>query len=332
MKKLAIAVVSALTAALLVTPAYAKSYFEDPNPPSVGAVSVDKPAVTVGDTLTVSYDVSDPDGVRSVSPGVTGEDPSVAPDPNSGHAAAGMASSGDTTRSFGIYIDSEDAPGRRWVYCLRVTDGAGYVTTIYDETYAESHSVDGRTADLSALTWEIVAPSAVPSYKVLDGDGAKYVKGSGGGLSVRFSGEASNLASVQVDGVTISTDNYTVEAGSTVVTLKSSYLQTLSEGIHEVVAYYRDGGRAAAEFEVTAAQNSEGDSQSSQEVRDDAENSQGLDNQMDLKASSEQAKPNRPNSKGVPKTGETGLLPLLAGFVAIGMACIVAALYWPKPR
>ena len=250
---------------------------DDPNPPSVGAVSVDKAKVAVGDTVTVSYDVTDADGVSSVSVGFGDEDPSVEPDPNFAHAIAQRSSTGDTSRSSTFGVTSRDAAGRRWVYFLTVTDKAGWVTTIYDAAYAKTRGIDGPTADLSALTWEIVAPSEIPSYSVLDGEAAKYEKGAESGASFRFSGATDDLFSVQVDGTTISSNNYTVASGSTIVTLKPSYLDTLPEGDHTVTAYYKDGGRATASFSVAAKEQKKDDEKKDDEKKDDAKDNEAGD-------------------------------------------------------
>ena len=44
-----------------------------------------------------------------------------------------------------------------------------------------------------------------------------------------------------VDGILISSENYDLENGSTVLTLKSSYLDTLSVGNHTLEFVYSDG-------------------------------------------------------------------------------------------
>ena len=295
----------------------------DPNPPSVGSVSVDKPKVTVGDTFTVSYDVEDADGVASVDIGITADDPSVEPDPSQGQSVGAWRSSTDSQTHQTFSVTSSDKAGCRWVWALRVTDKAGYVNTIYDETYAKTHGVDGPTADLSALTWEIVAPSEIPSYSVLDGEAAKYEKGSESGISFRFSGAAADLFSVQVDGVTISADNYTVTSGSTIVTLKASYLETLSEGNHTITAYYKDGGRATASFSVAAKD------QKKEETNDGATNNQASDQSKDAEDTQQgnvqQGEPDPAKDtvkSSTPKTGDQSAF--IAALAAVAVASLAA--------
>ena len=222
---------------------------DDPNPSRFVSGSVDKPVATVGDTVTISYDIADPDGVAGVSLGISDVDPKDA-DPNMG-IPMGSASSGDTSSSFRYFVSSSTAPGKRWVTSLTVTDKAGWVTTIYDATYAASMGYkDATTADLSALTFEVVDPSAIPSYKTIEGTGSSYTQGSSDGLTFRFDAPADKLCSVEIDGKQVSLDCYTVRSGSTILTLAPAYLDTLAIGEHTVTAFYADGGRASATFKT----------------------------------------------------------------------------------
>lgn len=58
---------------------------------------------------------------------------------------------------------------------------------------------------------------------------------------------------VMVDGKILDQDCYTVQEGSTIVTLKADYLKGLSEGEH-IIAIVSEGGVAEAQFQVVAAQ------------------------------------------------------------------------------
>ena len=57
---------------------------------------------------------------------------------------------------------------------------------------------------------------------------------------------------MQVDGKDIVTSNYEVKEGSTVITLKPSYLETLSVGKH-TLAIVSNTGTATTEFSIKAA-------------------------------------------------------------------------------
>lgn len=89
--------------------ALTNSYWPDPNPPRFVSRSVNKPVATVDDTVTISYDIADPDGVAGVGLGISDVDPKDE-DPNMG-IPAGSASSGDTSSSFRYYVSSSTRRG-----------------------------------------------------------------------------------------------------------------------------------------------------------------------------------------------------------------------------
>ena len=93
-------------------------------------------------------------------------------------------------------------------------------------------------------------PSAIPSYKTIEGTGSSYTQGSSDGLTFRFDAPADKLCSVEIDGKQVSLDCYTVRSGSTILTLAPAYLDTLAIGEHTVTAFYADGGRASATFKT----------------------------------------------------------------------------------
>lgn len=66
-----------------------------------------------------------------------------------------------------------------------------------------------------------------------------------------MNGEISKFTGVKVDGTLIGNDKYTAVSGSTVVTLKKDYLETLSVGKHTLSVVYTDG-ECTTEFEVIA--------------------------------------------------------------------------------
>ena len=224
---------------------------DDPNPPRFVSGSVDKPVATVGDTVTVSYDIADAEGVASVSPMVSMTDPRDEK-PDDGAIGAWSASSYDTSSSWRFDVNSSTPPGKRWVVALGVTDKGGWVSTIYDATYAANRGLSGvATADLSALAFEVVGPSSIPSYKAIEGDTFSFTQGSSEGLTFRFDAPADKLCSVEVDGKQVSPECYTVRLGSTILTLAPMYLDTLATGEHTVTVFYADGGRASATFKTS---------------------------------------------------------------------------------
>lgn len=79
------------------------------------------------------------------------------------------------------------------------------------------------------------------AYTILEGANQTHIARSGQDLVVRASGEFSKFTGIKVDGQTVSADNYTAVSGSTIVTLKAAYLDTLSEGTHTLTIAFSDG-------------------------------------------------------------------------------------------
>ena len=59
-----------------------------------------------------------------------------------------------------------------------------------------------------------------------------------------------------MDGNEIEKENYTAASGSTIITLKSEYVSSLSEGDHTVTIHYTDG-QAQTKLTVKNAEDSE---------------------------------------------------------------------------
>ncbi len=87
------------------------------------------------------------------------------------------------------------------------------------------------------------------SYKITKGNGATWYKDSGKDLSFTADGDPKDFTAIEVDGRKVNSSYYTVAKDSTVVTLKSSLLQSLSLGKHTVVLRFTDG-EASGTFTV----------------------------------------------------------------------------------
>lgn len=84
-----------------------------------------------------------------------------------------------------------------------------------------------------------------------DIDAGKWEKGTKTGLSFMVNGACSKFTGIEIDGKPVDKDNYTVVSGSTIITLKAEYMETLSAGRHRLAVQYTDG-KASCEFEVFA--------------------------------------------------------------------------------
>lgn len=135
-------------------------------------------------------------------------------------------------------------------------------------TYTATVEFNGRThtdtkevADIPATGHRYengkctVCSKVDPAFKamVIEGANGKWQKGSEDGLSFTSNAVFADFLKVQVDGKDVDSSNYTVEEGSTIVTLKPSYLETLPVGKH-TLAIVSDTGTAETEFTVVAAE------------------------------------------------------------------------------
>ena len=93
-----------------------------------------------------------------------------------------------------------------------------------------------------------------PDFKpvIISGANGTWQKGTKDGLSFTSNATFADFQKVQVDGKDLDASNYTVKEGSTIVTLKAEYLETLSAGRH-TLAIVSDTGTATTEFTIEAA-------------------------------------------------------------------------------
>lgn len=124
------------------------------------------------------------------------------------------------------------------------------------QTYTDTKDVadipaTGHSYDNGKCT---VCGAIASDFKVIITAGANgsWQKGTKDGLT--FTSNAANkyFQKVQVDGKDLDASNYTVKEGSTIVTLKTSYLETLSVGKH-TLAIVSETGTATTEFTIKAA-------------------------------------------------------------------------------
>ena len=101
------------------------------------------------------------------------------------------------------------------------------------------------------MTVEVQAVGEIPSYSIIEGANGVWIQNSDGILTFRANGDFSKFTGVKIDGTLIDVKNYTAVSGSTVITLKADYLQTLSVGKHTLTIVYNDG-ECNTEFEIKA--------------------------------------------------------------------------------
>ncbi len=117
----------------------------------------------------------------------------------------------------------------------------------YNElTDYEKSLVNPETKEkLDKLTNGIVA------YDIVKGDGSAWAKGTDGSITFTVNGPISKFSGIKVDGKAVDAQHYDVKAGSTIITLKASYLETLAAGEHSITVVYTDG-ETSGTFNVQA--------------------------------------------------------------------------------
>lgn len=137
---------------------------------------------------------------------------------------------------------------------FEVSNGELKTTTYafkYDQT---THAVtkEPYVYDSLVLKREVAGESQQPStpqqpttpqqtYKVVAGADGTYEAGNGGSYTLRVDGELEKFVDVYVDGVKVPTDMYTVQSGSTIITFKAEFMESLSAGTHTIQVNYTDG-------------------------------------------------------------------------------------------
>ena len=124
------------------------------------------------------------------------------------------------------------------------------------QTYTDTKDVadipaTGHSYDNGKCT---VCGAIASDFKVIITAGANgsWQKGTKDGLTFTSNAAYKHFQKVQVDGKDLDASNYTVKEGSTIVNLKTEYLETLSVGKH-TLAIVSETGTATTEFTVKAA-------------------------------------------------------------------------------
>lgn len=125
-------------------------------------------------------------------------------------------------------------------------DWAMTQTKVLADIPATGHSYDNGKCT--------VCGAIASDFKVIITAGANgsWQKGTKDGLTFTSNAAYKYFQKVQVDGKDLDASNYTVKEGSTIVTLKAEYLETLSVGKH-TLSIVSDTGTATTEFTIKAA-------------------------------------------------------------------------------
>lgn len=280
---------------------------------------------------------------ESQTPDVTA--PSITTQPGNATVKAGetatftIAASG-TGLTYQWQIDRND--GNRWVNIDGATAAIYTTSTVdiscngfkYQCVVSNSAGTDtSNTAVLTVTENTTPAPGSV-DYEILDGANTSWEQNSDGSLSIRGSGAISKFFGVKVDGNLVDVKNYTVKEGSTIVTLKADYLNTLSVGNHTFEIIWTDG-TASTRFTV-----SKSDSGSAEPKDNDGNNGKN-DNTNNTPATALEDK----NSNGTsgsqtddnqqitsPKTGDNSHTVLWISLLGVSLAGLLSMIYVRKKK
>lgn len=96
------------------------------------------------------------------------------------------------------------------------------------------------------------APEQQPTYSILEGADSDWTQGSEKEVTVRADGDFAKFSGVKVNDTVIDAKYYTAVSGSTIVTLKQEYLDTLTEGTYKMTIVYTDG-ECSTNFQIKKA-------------------------------------------------------------------------------
>lgn len=166
-------------------------------------------------------------------------------DPNSDYVAELRLyiKEGYTFSTGGVTFSSDD-------YVDKTQENGCFILT-YKFTTADIQTNDSNNDTSNKIPDETINESASDPYKIINGAKSTWNGSTTEGLTIRGDGDFEKFAGVRVDGNWIPSVHYEAKAGSTIMTLKPSYLASLSEGEHTVDIMWIDDS-ASTTFNVAA--------------------------------------------------------------------------------
>ena len=263
-------------------------------------------------TYTIKQDSQTPDVPVVTAPSITTQPGNATV--KVGETATFTIAVNGTDLTYQWQIDRNDGNG--WVNIDGATAAIYTTSTVdincsgfkYQCVVSNSAGTDtSNTAVLTVMENTTPAPDSV-DYEILDGANTSWEQNSDGSLSIRGSGEFSKFVGVKIDGNLVDVKNYTVKKGSTIVTLKADYLNTLSVGNHTFEIIWTDG-TATTRFTVIK-------SDSGSDEPKDNDGNQTDDNQQIT----------------APKTGDNSHTVLWISLLGVSLAGLLSMMYVRKKR
>lgn len=103
--------------------------------------------------------------------------------------------------------------------------------------------VDGYAAAIEAALAALnpVPPTEQISYEITEGADQTVIKNGDSSVTIKVNGDFDKFVSVSIDDSEVAEEHYTAVSGSTIITFKPEYIQTLTAGTHRVKIHYTDG-------------------------------------------------------------------------------------------
>lgn len=177
-----------------------------------------------------------------------------------GETASFTIAASGTDLTYQWQIDRND--GKGWVNIDGATATSYTTSTVniscngFKYKCVVSNSTGNVESNSATLTVQDAGGSDNPdtpnnTYQIIDGANSSWTHDSDGNITIRGNGDFSKFTGVKVDGNLIDRSNYTAKEGSTIITLKASYLNTLSAGTNTVEILWTDGS-ASTTFTIKA--------------------------------------------------------------------------------
>lgn len=289
-------------------------------------------------TYTIKQDSQTPDVPVVTAPSITTQPGNATV--KAGETATFTIAASGTDLTYLWQIDRNDGNG--WVNIDGATAAIYTTSTVdiscngfkYQCVVSNSAGTDtSNTAVLTVTENTTPAPGSV-DYEILDGANTSWEQNSNGSLSIRGSGAISKFVGVKVDGNLVDVRNYTVKEGSTIVTLKADYLNTLSVGNHTFEIIWTDG-TASTRFTVSKSDFG------SAEPKDNDGNNGKNDNTNNTPATVPEDKNNNGTSGSQtddnqqitsPKTGDNSHTVLWISLLGVSLAGLLSMIYVRKKK
>ncbi len=125
-------------------------------------------------------------------------------------------------------LPKEDDEGLEIEYTIDVESVNGYTS-----------SIDGNNITLDKI-----------NYRIIEGNGQTVVISEDDNAEFRINGDYDLFDKLYIDNKLVDENNYKVREGSTIITLKDSFVKSLKSGKHSIKATFTDGGEATGTFIV----------------------------------------------------------------------------------